>query len=416
VTGDPHSAAYRVLFNDDSQRIARNLKIGKAHEAAVCLACHAVDADKIYHGEVIPGRAHAEGVACDGCHGPSGAWLSAHYQPWWKTLSEQEKTARFGFAPTKNLVSRTLICAGCHVGQPGRDVNHDLIAAGHPRLTFEYTKYHYNPHYNKHWTEPALNPVFELRAWYIGQVTALRATVNLLAHRAQQAKTDPWPELSEWSCYSCHQGLDPDFLRSTAGARLKGRPAGVPGWQVWYSALIDVLPEAAAVCAPGVDAPPLLALSKLRSAMERTNPQQSDTAKFAAEATAELDTWIAALAESERSGRRPIAIPAKELVRLGHLLTASALTADHTALRDYDWDYAGQHALALTAIYHAAGGSQPGSPVADWQPALKALRESLAFPKKPGHRYDSPKGYDPRRAAEWFRQLHTLTDTGKGLR
>jgi hypothetical protein len=414
VTSDPHAKAFRVLYNEDSQRIARNLKIGKAHEAAVCLACHAVDAEKAYHGEGI-GRAHAEGVSCDACHGPSGAWLSAHYQPWWKALGEREKAERFGFTATKNLVTRTQVCAGCHVGEPGKDVNHDLIAAGHPRLSFEYTRYHYNPHYKQHWTEPTPNPAFELRAWYVGQVTALRAAVNLLAHRAGTVG-QPWPELAEWSCYSCHQGLNPDFLRSTGGARPQGRPVGLPGWQVWYTALIDLLPEAAAVCAPGVAAPQLPALKTLRGEMQKANPRPTEAAKLAKAAAAELDGLIQALAESERAGQRPTAIPADQLVRLGHALAGSALTADRSAVRDYDWDFAGQHALALIAVYHAAGGSEAGSPVAGWKPAVTELRQALAFPGGAGGRFDSPKGYDPRKAAGWFRELHTLTDTGKGQR
>src|SRR4051812_16654143 len=38
---DPHARAYRMLFNDDSKRIAANLKRGPAHKDALCLKCHA---------------------------------------------------------------------------------------------------------------------------------------------------------------------------------------------------------------------------------------------------------------------------------------------------------------------------------------------------------------------------------------
>ena len=40
---DPHSRAYRVLFNAESQRMAAELKIPAAHESSLCLKCHAVD-------------------------------------------------------------------------------------------------------------------------------------------------------------------------------------------------------------------------------------------------------------------------------------------------------------------------------------------------------------------------------------
>ena len=38
---DPHSKAYSVLLNDVSKQMAENLGIGKAHEAKICLDCHA---------------------------------------------------------------------------------------------------------------------------------------------------------------------------------------------------------------------------------------------------------------------------------------------------------------------------------------------------------------------------------------
>ena len=47
------------------------------------------------------------------------------------------------------------VCVGCHVGAPAkdgvpaRDLNHDLMAAGHPRLIFELSSYQANmpPHW-----------------------------------------------------------------------------------------------------------------------------------------------------------------------------------------------------------------------------------------------------------------------------
>lgn len=387
ATGDPHARAYQVLSSDLSTRIGRALGLGRPQQARACLACHAVDADKVYAGELLPGRAHAEGVACNACHRPSGAWLTAHYRPGWKAQSARAKADRYGFAPTKNLAARITACAGCHVGEPGREVTHDLIAAGHPRLAFEYTRYHYSPAYAKHWTEPVPNPAFELRAWAIGQVVSLRAAVRLLADRARRADkhpaTTPWPELAEWSCYACHQGLTP-------GPRRGGRSPGLPGWQPWYAALPGLLPGGDG---PGHPAPTLPAL---RAAMWRINPDPSQVASLAERTAAELDAWLARLDSS----------PPADSARLGAAITAGALTPDGASLRDADWDVLAQHALGLTAAYHAAGGAD--SPVSDWKTALVALRASLAFPRGPD-RYDSPKGYDPAAAAQALKALHALT-------
>jgi hypothetical protein len=150
--------------------------------------------------------------------------------------------------------------------------------------------------------------------------------------------------------------------------------------------------------------------------MQQVNPKSAEVARLAKAAAIELDGWVHALEESERAGKRPTAIPVDQVFRLGHRLAGSALTSDRSAVRDYDWDFAGQHALALIAVYHAAGGSTAGSPVAGWKPAITALRQTLAFPGGAVAGFNSPKGYDPRKAAGWFRELHTLTDTGKGQR
>ena len=163
-------------------RIAKLLGDGKldAHENPLCLKCHAP----------VP-NARAEGVGCSACHGPSEKWLSEHYLPDWKAKSNRDKWTETGFVPTKNLVARISNCATCHVGSADREVNHDLIAAGHPRLAFEYTRFHYQEGYRKHWEERTPQPDFEVRAWVIGQAASLRAAVEVLRSRATFSNEQP---------------------------------------------------------------------------------------------------------------------------------------------------------------------------------------------------------------------------------
>jgi hypothetical protein len=105
---------------------------------------------------------------------------------------------------------RAETCAGCHVGAPGRDVSHDLIAAGHPRLNFDYATY--LRALPPHWAEkdrdvspPALRPAAdEFRHWLVGRAAAAAAGYRLLADRARHG---PWPELAAFDCYACHHGL-----------------------------------------------------------------------------------------------------------------------------------------------------------------------------------------------------------------
>jgi cytochrome c551/c552 len=230
--GDPHNKAYRVLYNEVSVRMGELLGIKEPHKEARCLACHAVDSggDPDTRDQIL-----AEGVGCSGCHGPAEKWVGVHYLPEWKELPNEKKWKEYGFVPTKNLVARTLTCAKCHVGDDERDMNHDLIAAGHPRLAFEAARFHYQPDYRKHWTERMPQPEFEVREWLVGQVASLRAAAELLRSRAEKAeKADGvWPEFSEYSCYACHQKVGEEALRGVAGTN--PRHAGVPGWQVWYN-------------------------------------------------------------------------------------------------------------------------------------------------------------------------------------
>ena len=145
----------------------------------------------------------ARGVGCESCHGPAEKWLTAHYQDEFKALSLREKAERYGLYPTKDLAFRVTLCASCHVGDAGREVDHDLIAAGHPRLAFEYTGYHHSPKYLRHWQEKA--PDFDARAWEIGQVACCPRR-GQATRGAGQKPGHAWPELSEYELLRLPQG------------------------------------------------------------------------------------------------------------------------------------------------------------------------------------------------------------------
>ena len=71
-------------------------------------------------------------------------------------------------------------CAGCHVGAPAagglaaRDMNHNMIAAGHPRLYFEYAAFLAN--LPRHWKEKS-NAKDEAHRWAVGQVASAEVTL-----------------------------------------------------------------------------------------------------------------------------------------------------------------------------------------------------------------------------------------------
>ncbi len=381
--GDPHSRAYRVLFHEDSVRIAKNLGRRPAHQDALCLKCHAT-------AGVQEEAALAEGVGCAACHGPSENWLTTHYLPGWKALSTRDKAAH-GFVPTDNLVARISNCATCHVGSTDREVNHDLIAAGHPRLAFEYSRFHYNPHYRKHWIEEIPQPDFETRAWVVGQAVSLRAAVEVLAGRATRAaKNDPdtpWPEFAGQSCYACHQGIG----GPTKGVPVGTRKLGWPGWEVWYASAAKPAMAAASEIFPGVPAPPLAEVAALEKMMGSPNPRPAAAAAEATKLLAEFDRWLAALqaAEDHTAAARLAPGTSRKLVSD---LAAHALDAKRERLRDHDWDFLAAHYLGCGAMFHATGGSAMNPDLAG---PIHGLDEALRFPPRIGRtRFDSPAGFD----------------------
>lgn len=217
---DPHARAYDSLLTPRSQAMARHLwgEKTKAHDAPLCLKCH-VHPD---YDNARPNFRKQDGVGCESCHGAAQDWLKPHYRAGWN----QANKVSLGFADTKSLSGRAEICSKCHVGTPDASVDHDLIAAGHPALRFEFTTYLAN--LPPHWDVPkdkransrdSAKPVdFELRAWAIGQHVASATAWELLAFRAAPNLGRAWPELAEMDCFACHHDLqDARWRRSTKG-------------------------------------------------------------------------------------------------------------------------------------------------------------------------------------------------------
>ena len=404
---DPHANAYRVLFNADSVRIGKYLKIGAPHKEALCLKCHAVE-------EVKPADAISEAVGCGACHGPAEKWLGAHVAPGWTSLSNQDKWEKYGFVPAGNLVARSLNCAGCHVGDADKEVNHDLIAAGHPRLNFEYTRFHFSPKYRKHWEEKTPQPDFEVRAWITGQAATLRAATDLLRIRAERAAIDdtktPWPEFSGLSCYACHQQIGLEGPQRGTADKNPKRPAGVAGWEVWSNTASDTAAKFCPDAFPDVNSPQLPHLNVLRKLMEKRNPNPKTIAEAASKAVAELDAWLAGMQVSE-DRNRPARVSPYATERIAHALAANALSKDRTKLADHDWDALSANYLGSAAMYHAAGGrgNVPG-----WTTPIHGLTADLKFPipKAGGEGFNSPAGFGRKerdRVRDRFRELFDAT-------
>lgn len=361
ATGDPHAKAYSVLFNDVSARIMANLRRDMpAYKDQSCLACHASNVHAMADGAMV--SSVADGVGCDSCHGNSSLWIAKHYEAGWQSLSNDEKRA-LGFVQSKNLVERAAACASCHVGDRHRIVDHDLIAAGHPRLAFEYTRYHFQPEWKHHWVERLPRRDFEVRSWFIGQLAALRACTDKLAGYTHGASLD----LSDQSCFACHQRLDGNTRRA---------PGLTPVWQPWYAAMMNVLAAATPEVFPGAAAPDLSGLHQLEAAM-KAGAEPAVIARRAAELHSALSAWLSGIeaVEANNSDRK---LTEAQVRGLALAVAKSAATAE-------DWDVVAQHYLALAAFHHA----DPDA-LKDCAAAIGNLQKLVRYPDG----YNSPAGFD----------------------
>jgi hypothetical protein len=369
---DAHSRAYQVLFNPVSKRIAELMQLPKpAHETTLCLKCHAVE-------QVQPAEALSEGVGCCGCHGPAKKWLAVHYQPAWKKLTNFEKWEQYGFLPVRNLTARAMNCAGCHVGDGTREVNHELIAAGHPRLAFELAGLHSTPGYRKHWKESLPPAEFELRAWVIGQATSLRSATVLLQDRARRVEESDaevdWPEFAGYSCVSCHRAIRKDTPRPLPRAQ---RIRGKSGWEMLSVAAVEVAAEITPHIFANTPAPRLTDLRELRDLMAKGSLNPQLVRRKGAAAVVELDAWLVALQAAEDQPSHPLSPEVSQ--RLLNALAASALAPDRESLRDHDPDFLAAHAAGCRAVLR-------GSPDARLTPEVKELVDVLPVPHTPNGR------------------------------
>src|SRR5262249_41149913 len=149
------------------------------------------------------------------------------------------------------LAARTHTCMKCHVGDSSQEVDHVLIAAGHPRLRFEYGAYYAN--YPRHWAplgEKETDPTYEAFTWALGQVVTARSALELLIARAsdEPSRVRNWPEFSEYDCTACHHDLKQQSGRQEYYQKLADRgiipakiKAGQLPWGTWYYPLLPTL-------------------------------------------------------------------------------------------------------------------------------------------------------------------------------
>src|SRR5262249_30794352 len=187
---------------------------------------------------------------------------------------------------------------GAPAARGGPAGHHPLIAAGHPRLRFEYANY--LARYPRHWRlsdERRRNPDFEARAWEVGQLVSAEAALELLQARATRPGA-PWPEYAEYECAACHHDLQQPSERQEGG--FAGRRPGAPPWGTWYYPLLPALGRTRGE--PQTET--LAGLGELHTLLARRGPDPTRVAQTAGRAAASLRRWRTALESAGPDGRR----------------------------------------------------------------------------------------------------------------
>ena len=381
VMYDKHTQAYDVLLKHRAMKIAENLaptnKDGKKIDADKdprCLACHATpeSAWDLKSGSISieVQNWHKGGVSCEACHGPAlkpdRSWLGVHTsRSQWRDAKKASEKEPYGFVDLSNLATLTQVCAGCHVGAPrndskklpARDCNHDIMAAGHPRLNFELSTFIANmpPHWNTRLKLDAAKKQggvesFHAKVWAVGRVGSAKASLDLLA--ARTAEQTRWPEFAEYRCYTCHTDLNNHWKQATPDTL---RPKGSLPYDTWYNSL---LPEWNPEVKSGYDA--------LRTEMARAAPVAGKVSDEATKLSATLKTWVDRLNE-------------QKVFNPEDMLSTLIKEAKETQKLPRAWEDATQLVLAIALLSKDADRKD-----------LQTVLDALMFPRDG----EGPKGLD----------------------
>ena len=404
ATRDRHARAEQVLHEPLAEKIVAALArqdraFGQepAYAQRACIGCHATARDALA----------SDGVSCESCHGGAGDWLVAHTLPGWRTAGNT-----LGMVDLADPFTCAQACAECHVGglptADGfpREVTHDFLAAGHPRLAFELRSYKAAepPHWRDRFAgAPSGAAADDLNAvpdpfveWALGRRGTLHAYLTLLSVQAERSagadrpaelpaghQPPTWPEFAAFDCYSCHRLPLPhkDPLASPGGL-----PPGTPRLEPLQWTLLDL----------ATPAEPAAELARFREAVER-QWWRAPSAEMLQAALKSLEhTAGPSTAEPETAGQ----------------LAQSVVAGVDPAI----WNEAAaafQALDALSARAESAGASATES--AALQTGLKRLRAALEFTteERSGHRlqFNSPHQFDAGLVAQELDRLVKLFES-----
>jgi hypothetical protein len=376
---DKHSRAYTVLSNPTSIRIGKILGLEQApNKSDKCLVCHALNVRSDQRAQTF--QSIDDGVSCESCHGPAVGWLGPHTLKNWT----HEQSLNLGMYDTRDLAKRTARCLTCHLGTPEKEVDHIMIAAGHPDLTFELESF--SSVMPRHWRPaPGANPWLSVQELAIGQAVQLREALRRLDRRASGPN---WPEYSEYECFACHHSLTKP---EASWRQAQGYDGRLPGAPVWNPARYAVFRHIAEAVEPSTAKQLVAALDKIEALSGK--PGVGDQVAAQAKSAAEL---------ADRIAQRVQAQPYDQALTVRLL---QSIAGDADAISAQGERSAEQAAMALDSLSLAYSKNEKVANQQELRAAIDNLFQQL----------QSPSAYNAPRFATQMQKVGTLLPRTQAL-
>jgi hypothetical protein len=151
-----------------------------------------------------------DGIGCEGCHGAASGWLAAHDD---RQPDTRAASIAAGMRRLDEPAELAQVCLGCHLGDETRLATHAMMAAGHPRLSFELATFrelwrtsggreHYrvDDDYRRRKVVAGVDAV-----WLEGMLAGAERSIAQLRRSLHPAAA--LPEFAAFNCYSCHREM-----------------------------------------------------------------------------------------------------------------------------------------------------------------------------------------------------------------
>jgi hypothetical protein len=216
---DRHSQAFNRLKSPLALQIGAKLDIANPSNAKLCVDCHA---DAVGAAQAGAKFKLTDGVGCEACHGGAERWIESHAQP---SATHKDNVAR-GMYPTELPLQRAALCLSCHLGTRDKFATHEIMGAGHPRLSFELETFTANQpaHYVVDADYVARKGKIDgMNLWVTGQIESAERFLTLLQSNLLMPG-GMIPELAFYDCFACHHPTD-----NVRWSKLRAGPGIKPG-------------------------------------------------------------------------------------------------------------------------------------------------------------------------------------------